>query len=101
MSPEFHRDKHGYKPVARHFVCEKCGKRIIRRRENGIWYFTFGQPMTDAGNLVGHPPVEMLIYGSIRMRCLSKNCRHWNTLNFYPFMFLDFNELTKKKLDTK
>jgi len=59
--------------------CETCGKRLIERHENGIFKFMFGK----AGDS-GGPPVEMMIYGSLKMRCLRRTCRQWNTLNFLP-----------------
>jgi hypothetical protein len=65
--------------------CDKCGKKIIERLPNGLWRFVFGK---NAENFK-MPPVEMLIHGSLQMRCLRRSCRkdapdHWNVLNFFP-----------------
>ena len=60
--------------------CEKCGKKLIERLPNGIFKFIFGgrqQP----------PPVEIFIYGSLKMRCLRKSCGAWNTVTFLPNTF--------------
>jgi len=60
--------------------CEKCGKKLIARQGNGIWHFRFGR--SEDG---GEPPVDMKIYGSIKMKCLRRSCRHINILNHFPF----------------
>ena len=60
--------------------CEKCGKRLIERLPNGVFKFIFGGKQQ-------LPPVELYIYGSIKMRCLRKNCRHWNEFTFLPNIF--------------
>jgi hypothetical protein len=62
-------------------VCEKCGKRLIERRPNGLWHFCFGRDPEDSGN----PPVDILIHGNLQIKCLRRSCRHINTLNFLPF----------------
>jgi len=74
---------------AKYFKCEKCGKRIIQRKENGVWYFAFGRQKDEDGNLTEICPVEIYIYGSMKIKCLRKECAHWNTLNFFPFNFFD------------
>jgi hypothetical protein len=76
------------------FICEKCGKKLIERKENGLWHFIFGKDRDKEGNLIGRPPVEIYIYGSIKIRCLRRGCGQWNVLNFLPFNFLspDFEE---------
>jgi len=60
--------------------CEKCGKRLIERMPDGIFKFVFGgkQPV---------PPVEIYVYGSVKMRCLRKSCGHWNKFSFTPVVF--------------
>lgn len=65
--------------------CKICGKKIIERLPNGVWRFVFGK--NSAG--LNMPPVEMLIHGSLKMRCLRRSCRtenqgHWNILNYFP-----------------
>jgi len=59
-------------------TCEKCGKKLIERKPNGLWVFKFGA----RGN--SQPIVEMEIHGSIKMKCLKKSCRHENILTFFP-----------------
>jgi len=64
----------------KHFIsCEKCGKRLIERRANGMFKFVFGGRNDP-------PPVEMYIVGSVKMRCLRKSCNHWNEISFFPNM---------------
>lgn len=64
------------------YKCDKCGKIVIERRPNGLWYFVFGKHKDFI-------PVEMHIHGNIKMRCLRRSCRrehpdHWNIFNFFP-----------------
>jgi hypothetical protein len=67
------------------FHCELCGKKLIERTPRGLWHFIFGKsPDRDS-----KPPVDMLIHGSVKMRCLRSSCRqehpeHWNILTFFP-----------------
>jgi hypothetical protein len=82
---------------AKFFRCEKCWKRIIERKENGLWYFAFGRQRNSDGNLSNECPVEIYIYGSIRIKCLRKECGHWNILNFFPFQFFDSSD--EKKIE--
>lgn len=56
--------------------CEKCGKKLIERMPNGLLRFSFGG--------LPEPPVEMLIAGAVKMRCLRKSCKHWNEVTFFP-----------------
>jgi hypothetical protein len=65
--------------------CEKCGKKLIERLPNGVWRFVFGRNSHGENR----PPVEMLVHGSLKMRCLRRSCRtenpnHWNILNYFP-----------------
>jgi len=62
-------------------VCEKCGKKLIGRLPNGLWHFKFGR---SAENEKADSPVEMYIYGSIKIKCLRRTCKHWNVLNYFP-----------------
>lgn len=66
-------------------VCEKCGKRVIERQPNGMFHFIFGKKKDKDGNLLMFCPVEIFIHGSIKIRCLSRTCGHWNTYNYFPF----------------
>jgi hypothetical protein len=65
-------------------ICEKCGKRIIERQPNGLFHFMFGRKKDKEGNLLSFLPVEIYIHGSIRIRCLSRTCGHWNVFNYFP-----------------
>jgi ribosomal protein L37AE/L43A len=58
--------------------CEKCGKKLLNRLPNGIWQFKFGK------GEVGESVIDMEIFGSIKMTCIRKSCRHVNTFNYFP-----------------
>ena len=68
--------------------CEKCNKKLIERLPNGLFKFIFGKDRNRKGN----PPVQLLVFGSIRIRCFRKlrvedkveECGCWNTFNFFP-----------------
>ncbi len=64
-------------------VCEMCKKRLIERKQNGLWYFCFGKGEAGSNKI----PVEMYIHGSIKLKCLRRNCGHWNVLNYFPQVF--------------
>ena len=64
-------------------TCEKCGKKLIERKKNGIFHFMFGKP----GKGVTTAPVEMFIQGNIRIKCLRRNCNHWQVLSYLPNIF--------------
>ena len=71
------------------FKCEKCGKRLIERKANGLWYFVFGKKYTNSSGVKLFIPVEMYIHGNLKIRCLRRSCRkenpdHWNVFNFFP-----------------
>jgi len=63
-------------------TCEKCGKKLIERKQNGLWYFLFGKRF-DKDGIEGPPPVELYVQGSLRMRCLRRTCGHYFP-NFMP-----------------
>ena len=58
--------------------CEKCGKKLIERMPNGLWRFRFGT----AHGKDKRPIVDMVINGSIKMRCIRRGCDHENVLNY-------------------
>lgn len=58
--------------------CDKCGKKLLERMENGLFRFQFGNREG------GVPVVDMEIQGNIRMKCIRRSCRHENILNFLP-----------------
>ena len=64
------------------YTCEKCQKRLIQRLPNGTWKFLYGRNPKFSKKI--YPPVEMYIFGSLKMRCLSNNCDHMNTFNYFP-----------------
>jgi hypothetical protein len=61
-------------------VCEKCGKKLIERLPNGLWHFLFGKPKEGETSA----PVEMMIQGNLKIKCLRRSCGHWNVLNYFP-----------------
>lgn len=60
--------------------CEKCGKRLIEKKKDGLWYFCFGKSVVSEGEI----PVEIYMYGVIKIKCLRKSCHEWNTLSHFP-----------------
>ena len=68
--------------MERNFIlCEKCGKKLIERQPNGLYHFVFGRNLSDPGN----PPVDLLIHGNLKIKCLRRTCGHINVLNYFPF----------------
>jgi hypothetical protein len=61
--------------------CQHCGKKLLKRKPNGIFVFKFGKIERDGKE---EDRVEMEIHGSIRMRCLRKSCREMNLINYFP-----------------
>jgi len=68
----------------RWFVCEKCGKRLIKRLSNGMWVFRYGRRKESDGYLKQRTPVNMMIFGSIKMTCLRSSCSHINEFHAFP-----------------
>jgi hypothetical protein len=64
-------------------VCEKCGKRLIERKPNGIFHFIFGKP----GENNSTAPVDMYIQGNMKIKCLRRTCNHWQVLSYLPNVF--------------
>lgn len=62
------------------YKCEKCGKKLIERRPDGLWHFVFGKPK-EGSDFV---PVELYIMGNIRIKCMRRTCGHWQVLNYFP-----------------
>lgn len=63
--------------------CEHCGKRMMQRKYNGLFYFRFGR-MNVTDSDIKDPMIEMEVIGSIRIRCWHRECRKWNVFNFFP-----------------
>lgn len=81
-------------------VCEKCGKKMIERKTNGLFCFIFGKRKDSNGRLYEFSPVEILIHGSIKMRCISRECGHWNVFNYFPFDEIN-REAKEQSFETK
>ena len=65
-------------------TCSKCGKRLIERKKNGIFYFLFGKPANGSDNFI---PVEIYVQGNIKIKCIRRTCGHWQTLSYFPGVF--------------
>ena len=65
-------------------TCEKCGKRLIERMPNGLFRFIFGKKKDSMGKLLDFTPVYILIHGSVKIRCLTRTCGHFNMFNYFP-----------------
>jgi len=75
----------GSQNLVKNFIlCEKCGKKLIERKRNGILHFIFGKP---SGNGNSHVPVELYIQGNIKIKCLRRSCGHWQTISYFPSVF--------------
>ena len=60
-------------------LCEKCGKKLIKKLPNGLYHFMYGR----RGEFI---PVDIRIQGVIQMKCTSPTeCGHINILS-------EFNE---------
>lgn len=58
--------------------CEVCGKKLLRRKPNGVFVFKFGK------NSNQESVVNLEIFGSIRMVCFRDDCRHVNDIPLFP-----------------
>jgi hypothetical protein len=59
--------------------CPHCGRTLIARLPNGLWHFAFGKSAN--GLFV---PVELFIFGSIKIRCFRRDCGKWVIFNYFP-----------------
>ena len=59
--------------------CENCGKKLIKRKPNGVFIFRFGRTKNSE-----EPLVDLEIFGSIRLKCFREKCRHLNIMNLFP-----------------
>jgi len=59
--------------------CEKCGKNLIQQLPNGLFRFRFGKGVN------GRTPVDIMIHGNIKMKCLRGTCDHTQIINFFDF----------------
>jgi leucyl-tRNA synthetase len=58
--------------------CEKCGKKLLKRKTNGVFVFKFGR------NQEQQNMIDLEIFGSIKMKCFRRSCEHMNVINFFP-----------------
>lgn len=76
-------------------MCSKCGKKLIRRRKNGLFSFAFGRwagtdkIIVDGKEIFLGPTVKLEVFGSLKIQCIRRSCRekhpdHWNVFNFFP-----------------
>lgn len=59
--------------------CEKCNKKLLYRKPNGVFVFKFGR------NSKQEDVVHIELFGSLRVRCFRDNCKHMNVINMFPF----------------
>lgn len=59
--------------------CENCGKKLIKRKPNGIFVFKFGRNKDKTRCLV-----DIEIFGSIKIKCFREECGYENVINFFP-----------------
>lgn len=59
-------------------LCEKCGKKLLRRKPNGVFVFKFGK------NAHYESVIHIEMFGSIKMTCFRDDCRHVNILSLFP-----------------
>jgi hypothetical protein len=65
-------------------TCERCGKKLIERLPNGMWMFQFGQRVKGGEVIDPYVPVEIYIHGSLKIKCLSRQCNHFNVFHYFP-----------------
>ena len=54
--------------------CDKCGKKLIYRRDDGTLVFRFGKSHKEK------PIVDIEIFGDIKLTCLRRSCEHITVL---------------------
>ena len=89
--------------MSKHLLkCSKCGKKLIERQPNGLFHFQFGSyykdkkkedgtrepALNENGDIV--PVVDIMIHGSIKIKCFKQGCQHINTFTFLPNDLSDF-----------
>lgn len=90
-------EENSKKDDSKFYVCKHCGKRLIQRLSNGVWKFCYGR--NPKYSTSPYPPVEIYIFGSLKMRCISNKCGKMNTFNFFPSNeALAFGEDVKQSL---
>jgi len=68
--------------------CEKCGKNLIVQVGNGEYHLRFGRIKDRDGRVIMEsnsnqpkPSLELIIHGSVSIRCFAKDCDHWTELH--------------------
>lgn len=56
--------------------CDSCGKRLVEKTADGKLIFKFGK-----SNDVDYVPVEIEIFGTMKIKCLRKRCNHITVIN--------------------
>ena len=64
------------------FICCKCGKRLMERLPDGTLHFLFGKKGDFSSS-----PVDILIRGNVRIRCLKRSCKEWTDITLLPNSF--------------
>ena len=73
--------------IKKFYKCEKCGKNLIERLSSGLWKFCFGRQKNMeviSSDVAVIPVVEMVIKGSVRMKCIRRDCGHYTILPYFP-----------------
>jgi len=76
-------------------LCSKCGKKILKRKRNGLFSFAFGRwagndkAIIDGVEITLGPTVQLEVFGSLKIKCIRKSCRekypdYYNIFNFFP-----------------
>jgi len=68
--------------------CDRCHGKLLKRLPNGILHFVFGKSRNSDGSLSKRSPIDMQIYGSLKIQCFRWECRHTNIVNFFPPVIL-------------
>jgi hypothetical protein len=66
------------KPKGGWVLCEKCGKKLLKRKPNGTFVLKFGR------NSKQEDVIHLEVFGSLKMKCFRESCGHLNTINFFP-----------------
>ena len=65
--------------MSEHWIfCEYCGKKLIKRKSNGVFVLKFGRSRDE------YSVIDLEIHGSIKLRCFGKTCRKLNVINYFP-----------------
>ena len=78
-------------------LCEKCGKKLIKRLPNGLFSFRFGK----SGDNELMSIVDIQIHGSIKMKCINRKCNHVNVFNYFPPTISNNIALSENKNETQ